>query len=111
MTLLLGVVGSVIGGTIANVIGTGSIFELNIVGFIAAVVVSVAALAMRFWVPSMRRSHSPQRTWPRMTWSGRLVRSGTMRFATNSPRPSGRSRPRSGRYALEEEVRYLIARR
>lgn len=46
MTLLLGVVGSVIGGSIANLIGTGSIFELNIIGFIAAIVVSVAVLAV-----------------------------------------------------------------
>ena len=46
MTLLLGVIGSVIGGTIANVLGTGSIFELNVLGFIAAVVVSVALLAV-----------------------------------------------------------------
>jgi len=41
-TLALGVVGSVIGGTIANLIGTGDIFELNVIGFIAAVAASVA---------------------------------------------------------------------
>ena len=46
MTLLLGVVGSVVGGTIANVLGTGSIFELNVLGFVAAVIVSVALLAV-----------------------------------------------------------------
>ncbi|GAB3993999.1 hypothetical protein GCM10029992_07200 [Glycomyces albus] len=40
-TLVLGLVGSVIGGTIANLIGTGDIFELNVVGFIAAVVAAV----------------------------------------------------------------------
>ncbi|MEV5966762.1 hypothetical protein AB0L70_33650 [Kribbella sp. NPDC051952] len=40
-TLLLGLVGSVIGGTIASLLGTGGIFELNILGFIAAVVASV----------------------------------------------------------------------
>ncbi|MGW6282963.1 GlsB/YeaQ/YmgE family stress response membrane protein [Kribbella sp. NPDC055071] len=40
-TLLLGLVGSVIGGTIASILGTGGIFELNIFGFIAAVVASV----------------------------------------------------------------------
>jgi uncharacterized membrane protein YeaQ/YmgE (transglycosylase-associated protein family) len=45
-TLVLGVVGSVVGGTLANAIGAGSIFELNFVGFIAAVVVSVAALTI-----------------------------------------------------------------
>ncbi|MGH8930258.1 MAG: GlsB/YeaQ/YmgE family stress response membrane protein [Egibacteraceae bacterium] len=45
-TLLLGLIGSVIGGTLANLIGTGSIFELNAVGFIAAVIVSIALLAL-----------------------------------------------------------------
>ncbi len=36
-TLGLGVVGSIIGGLIASVLGTGSIWELNIIGFVAAV--------------------------------------------------------------------------
>ncbi|MEU4192333.1 hypothetical protein AB0E69_10560 [Kribbella sp. NPDC026611] len=40
-TLLLGLAGSVIGGTIANLLGTGSIFELNVLGFIVAVIASV----------------------------------------------------------------------
>ncbi len=45
-TLGLGVLGSVIGGTIANLIGTGGIFELNVIGFIVAVVASVGLLAV-----------------------------------------------------------------
>jgi uncharacterized membrane protein YeaQ/YmgE (transglycosylase-associated protein family) len=45
-TLGLGLLGSVIGGTIANLINTGDIFELNFIGFIAAVVASVALLAV-----------------------------------------------------------------
>ena len=40
-TLGLGLVGSVIGGLIASAIGTGSIWELNILGFVLAVVASV----------------------------------------------------------------------
>jgi uncharacterized membrane protein YeaQ/YmgE (transglycosylase-associated protein family) len=40
-TLLLGLVGSVIGGTIAWLLGTGSIWELNVLGFVLAVVASV----------------------------------------------------------------------
>jgi uncharacterized membrane protein YeaQ/YmgE (transglycosylase-associated protein family) len=40
-TLLLGLVGSVIGGTIANLLGTGDIMELNVLGFIVAVIASV----------------------------------------------------------------------
>jgi uncharacterized membrane protein YeaQ/YmgE (transglycosylase-associated protein family) len=45
-TLLLGVAGSVIGGTIANVLGTGSIWELNVLGFIVAVLASVGLLVV-----------------------------------------------------------------
>lgn len=44
-TLGLGVVGSVIGGTIANLIGSGDIFELNVIGFVVAVIASVFLLA------------------------------------------------------------------
>ena len=40
-TMLLGAVGSVIGGTIAWLLGTGSIWELNLLGFVLAVVASV----------------------------------------------------------------------
>jgi uncharacterized membrane protein YeaQ/YmgE (transglycosylase-associated protein family) len=45
-TLLLGVAGSVIGGTIANALGTGSIWELNVIGFIVAVLSAVGLLAV-----------------------------------------------------------------
>jgi uncharacterized membrane protein YeaQ/YmgE (transglycosylase-associated protein family) len=45
-TLALGVAGSVIGGVIANLIGTGDIFELNVIGFVVAVVASVALLSV-----------------------------------------------------------------
>ena len=45
-TLALGVVGSVIGGTIANAIDTGDIWELNFIGFVAAVAASVGVLAI-----------------------------------------------------------------
>ena len=37
----LGMVGSVIGGLIAGVIGTGSIFELDFLGVVFAVIASV----------------------------------------------------------------------
>ena len=40
-TLLLGLAGSVIGGVIANRLGTGGIFELNFLGFVVAVIASV----------------------------------------------------------------------
>src|SRR4051812_49903342 len=35
-TLLLGLAGSVIGGVVANLLGTGDIFELNLLGFFVA---------------------------------------------------------------------------
>ncbi len=40
-TLGLGLLGSLIGGTIAWLIGSGSIWELNILGFVLAVVAAV----------------------------------------------------------------------
>lgn len=41
-TLGLGLVGSLIGGTVAWLLGTGSIWELNILGFVLSVVAAVA---------------------------------------------------------------------
>ena len=37
MTLLLGLVGSVVGGVVANALGTGDIFELNFIGSVVAI--------------------------------------------------------------------------
>ena len=45
-TLLLGVAGAVIGGFIASLLGTGDIFELNILGFILAVVAAVLLIGV-----------------------------------------------------------------
>ena len=45
-TIVLGVLGSVIGGTIANLIGTGDVMELNVFGFIVAVIAAVALLSV-----------------------------------------------------------------
>jgi uncharacterized membrane protein YeaQ/YmgE (transglycosylase-associated protein family) len=45
-TLLIGVIGSIIGGTIANLLGTGSIWELNVIGFVCAVIASVGLLVV-----------------------------------------------------------------
>ena len=46
MTLLLGLAGSVIGGVIANLLGTGDIFELNFLGFIVAVIAAVILIGV-----------------------------------------------------------------
>ncbi|RPF21681.1 GlsB/YeaQ/YmgE family stress response membrane protein [Myceligenerans xiligouense] len=45
-TLLLGLVGSVIGGVVANLLGTGDIFELNVLGFIVAVIAAVLLIGV-----------------------------------------------------------------
>lgn len=57
-TLVLGIAGSVIGGIIANLLGAGSIFELNVIGFIVAVLASVGLLAVaerQGWLTSAQR--------------------------------------------------------
>lgn len=46
MTLLLGLAGSVIGGLIANALGTGDIFELNVLGFVLAVISAVILIGI-----------------------------------------------------------------
>ncbi len=46
MTLLLGLIGSVVGGVIANALGTGDIFELNLLGSVVAVLTAVALIAI-----------------------------------------------------------------
>lgn len=41
MTLLLGVVGSLIGGAVASLLGTGTLFELNILGAVVAIIAAM----------------------------------------------------------------------
>jgi len=45
-TLGLGLVGSLIGGLIAQAFGTGSIWELNVIGFVLAVVAAVLLIGV-----------------------------------------------------------------
>lgn len=54
MTLVLGLVGSVIGGTIANLLGTGDIFELNVIGFIVSVIAAVLLIGVAEGISSRR---------------------------------------------------------
>lgn len=46
MTVLLGVIGSVIGGVVANALGTGDILELNIIGSLVAIAASVVLVVI-----------------------------------------------------------------
>ncbi len=54
-TLGLGVVGSLIGGTVAWLLGTGSIWELNILGFVLAVVAAVLLIGVAEGVAGKNR--------------------------------------------------------
>ena len=44
--IAVGLVGSVIGGLIAQLFGTGGIFELNVLGFVLAVVAAVLLIGV-----------------------------------------------------------------
>ena len=56
MTLLLGVVGSLIGGVVATALGTGSFTELNILGAIVAII--AAFLLIGVFEGMSGRAHS-----------------------------------------------------
>jgi uncharacterized membrane protein YeaQ/YmgE (transglycosylase-associated protein family) len=64
-TLALGVIGSLIGGTIANALRSGSIWELNFVGFVAAVGASVIVLAVAERSGLLTRGDGPRGDLPR----------------------------------------------
>ena len=53
-TLLLGLAGSVIGGLIANLLGTGDMFELNVLGFVVAVIAAVLLIGVAEGMSSSR---------------------------------------------------------
>lgn len=54
-TLGLGLVGSVIGGLIAQFFGTGDIFELNVLGFVLAVIAAVLLIGAAEALTSRKR--------------------------------------------------------
>jgi uncharacterized membrane protein YeaQ/YmgE (transglycosylase-associated protein family) len=55
MTLLLGVLGSVVGGVVANLLGTGDILELNIIGALVAFAAAVVLVVVGEQVGVIRR--------------------------------------------------------
>ena len=57
-TLALGVVGALIGGIVASLLGTGDIFELNVLGFIVAVIAAVMLIGAAEGMSSKSRSHA-----------------------------------------------------
>lgn len=54
MTLVLGLVGSVVGGVVANALGTGDIWELNIIGSLVAIAAAVVFITIGERANSMR---------------------------------------------------------
>lgn len=57
-TLLLGVVGSVIGGLVASFLGTGDMWELNVLGFIVAVIAAVLLIGVAEGLMGRNKSRS-----------------------------------------------------
>ncbi len=56
MTLLLGVAGSLIGGMIASLIGTGNIWELDFIGAVIAIIAAVLLIGVAEGMSS-RKAH------------------------------------------------------
>ena len=54
-TVLMGLLGSVIGGVVANAIGAGDVFELNVLGFVVAVGSAVLLVGVADRVARPRR--------------------------------------------------------
>jgi len=57
-TILLGVVGSVVGGVVANALGTGDILELNFLGAVVAILASVVLIVLGERTGAIRRRFS-----------------------------------------------------
>lgn len=55
MTVLLGVIGSVVGGVVANALGTGDVFELNYIGSVVAIAAAVVLIVAGERVGAVRR--------------------------------------------------------
>jgi uncharacterized membrane protein YeaQ/YmgE (transglycosylase-associated protein family) len=58
MTLLLGVVGSLIGGVVATALGTGKFTELNIIGALVAIVAAVLLIGVFEGLSGKSRTHA-----------------------------------------------------
>lgn len=57
-TMLLGVVGAIIGGALADLLGVGSITELNVIGFVFAVIAALLLVGAAEAMSSKGKTHS-----------------------------------------------------
>ena len=58
MTLVLGVLGSFVGGLVASALGTGKITELNILGAVVAIVVAFLLIGVAEGMSGKSRTHA-----------------------------------------------------
>ena len=58
VTVGLGLVGSVVGGVVANALGTGDVFELNVLGSLVAIAAAGALIVVGDRVGLLRRRSS-----------------------------------------------------
>ncbi len=61
MTVVLGLIGSVVGGVVANALGTGDVLELNVLGSVVAVLASVFLIVVGERTGALRRRFSRAR--------------------------------------------------
>lgn len=60
MTLALGLVGSVVGGVVANALGTGDVFELNFLGSVVAIATAIVLIVVGERVGALSKRSRPQ---------------------------------------------------
>ena len=70
MTLVLGLAGSVVGGGVAALLGTGNIWELNVLGFVVAVLAAVALVGVAEAMTGSTRSRGRQASESRVVGRG-----------------------------------------
>lgn len=57
-TVVLGLIGSVVGGVVANALGTGDIWELNFLGAVVSIVAAVMLIVIGERTGALRRRFS-----------------------------------------------------
>ena len=60
VTLALGLVGSVVGGVVANALGTGDVFELNFLGSIVAIAAAIVLIVVGERVGALSKRSRPE---------------------------------------------------